>query len=74
MKNRKQKIKKKRQKNYLISQLMCPKIIRNGFDWLIKQSMMGKKLQIIRDKLKDKTNNDIWILFDTEKEDKKKKQ
>ena len=53
MKNRKQKIKKKRQKNYLISQLMCPKIIRNGFDWLIKQSMMGKKLQIIRDKLKD---------------------
>ena len=43
MKNRKQKIFKKRQKNYLISQLMSPKIIRNGFDWLIKQSMMGKK-------------------------------
>ena len=53
---------------------MCPKIIRNGFDWLIKQSMMGKKLQIIRDKLKDKTTNDIWILFDTEKEAEKKKQ
>ena len=50
---------------------MCPKIIRNWFDWLIKQSMMGKK--IIRDKLKNKAIN-IWIPLDTEKEDRKKKQ
>ena len=33
-------------------------IIRNWFDQLIKQNMMGKKPKTIRDKLKDKTNND----------------
>ena len=27
---------------------------------------MGKKLKIIRDKLKDKIINDIWTLFETE--------
>ena len=35
---------------------------------------MGKKPKIIRDKLKDKTLNDIWALFETkEKEDRKKR-
>ena len=34
-------------------------IIRNWFDWLIKQSVMGKKPNIIRDKLKDKIINNI---------------
>ena len=29
---------------------------------------MGKKPQIIGDKLKDKTVNDIWQLFETEEE------
>ena len=33
-------------------------IIRNWFDQLIKQNMMWKKPKTIRDKLKDKTNND----------------
>ena len=33
-------------------------IIRNWFDQLIKQNMMGKKPKTIRDRLKDKTNND----------------
>ena len=33
-------------------------IIRNWFDQLIKQNMMGKKPKIIRDKLKNKTM--IW--------------
>ena len=42
-------------------------IIRNWFHQLIKQSVIGKKPIIIIDKLKDKTINDIWILFDTEK-------
>ena len=32
-------------------------IIRNWFDQLIKQSVMGKKPEIIRDQLKDKTIN-----------------
>ena len=51
-------------------------IIRNWFDWLIKQSVMGKKPKIIRDKLKDKIINNIWELFniEKEKEDRKKKQ
>ena len=43
-------------------------IKRNWFDWLIKQSVMGKKPKIIRDKLKDEIINDIWTLFETEKE------
>ena len=34
-------------------------IIRNWFDWLIKQSVIGKKPKIIRDRLKDTTFNDI---------------
>ena len=34
-------------------------IIRNWFDWLIKQSVIGKKTKIIRDRLKDTTFNDI---------------
>ena len=29
------------------------------YDWLIKQSVIGKKTKIIRDKLKDKIINDI---------------
>ena len=33
---------------------------------------MGKKPKIIRNKLKDKIINDIWRLFDTEKEKRKK--
>ena len=49
-------------------------IIKNWFDRLIKQNVMRKKPKIIRDKLKDQTINDIWILFETaeEKEDRKK--
>ena len=49
-------------------------IIKNWFDRLIKQNVMWKKPKIIRDKLKSKTINDIWILFETaeEKEDRKK--
>ena len=46
-------------------------IIRNWFDWLIKQSVMRKKQKIIGDKLKEKKVNDIWRLFATEKEDRK---
>ena len=45
-------------------------IIRNWFDRLIKQSVMEKKPEIISDKLKDKTINDICRLFDSEKEKK----
>ena len=39
-------------------------IIRNWFDRSIKQSVMGKKPKLIRDKLNDKIINDIWRLFD----------
>ena len=52
-------------------------VVRNWFDQLIKQSVMGKKPKIIRDKLKDKIINVVWTIFDTEKEReerKKKKQ
>ena len=35
---------------------------------------MGKKPKIIRHKLKDKIINDILRLFETEKEDRKKKK
>ena len=50
-------------------------IKRNWFDRLIKESVMRKKSKIIRDKLKDKTINDIWTLFEREeeKEDRKKR-
>ena len=49
-------------------------IIRNWFDRLIKQSVMGKKPKLIRDRLKDKIINNISRLFDIEKvkEDRKK--
>ena len=51
-------------------------IIRNWFDRLIKQSVMGKKPKLIRDRLKDKIINNISRLFDIEKvkADRKKKQ
>ena len=47
------------------------------YDWLIKQSagkgesagkLMGKKPNINTGKLKEKIINDIWRLFETEKE------
>ena len=41
--------------------------------WSIKQNVMGEKPKIIRDKVKDKVINDIWILFET-KTDKKKRR
>ena len=51
-------------------------IIRNWFDQLIKQNVMGEKSKIILKKLKDKIINDIWTLFQTEqkKQSRKKKQ
>ena len=49
-------------------------IIRNWFDWLIKQSVIGKKPKIIRDRLKDTIFNDIWQLFDAGKEKKTEKR
>ena len=49
-------------------------VVRNWFDQLIKQSVMGKKPKIIRDKLKDKIINVIWTIFDTEKERKERKK
>ena len=42
-------------------------IKKNWYDRLLKQTVVkGKKLIIIRDKLKDKTIRDIWTLFETE--------
>ena len=49
-------------------------ILRNWFDWLIKQSVIGKRPKIIRDRLKDKIFNDIWQLFDAGKEKRQKKK
>ena len=50
-------------------------IIRNWFDWLIKQNVTGKKPKIIRDKLTDNTINDVRKLFETEeKEEDRKKE
>ena len=49
-------------------------IIRNRFDRLIKQSVIGKKPKIIRDKLKDRIINDNWRHFDTEKKIRQKKE
>ena len=42
----------------------------------IKQDEMGEKPKLIRDKLKDIKINDIWTIFETEKEkeDRKKKK
>ena len=48
--------------------------IRNWIDQLIKQNVMRKKPQIVRDKLKDKIINDIWRLIDTEKEKEERKR
>ena len=39
-------------------------IIRNRFDGLIKQNVMRKKPNTIRDKFKDKIINDIWTFWD----------
>ena len=49
-------------------------IMRKWFNRLIKQSVMGKKPKIKRDKLKDKRINDIGRLFETEKEKKDRKK
>ena len=50
-------------------------IIRNWFDWLIKQNGTGKKPKIIRDKLTDNTINNVRKLFETEeKEEDRKKE
>ena len=49
-------------------------IIRNRFDRLIKQSVIGKKPKIIRDELKDRIINDIWRNFETEKKNKTEKR
>ena len=43
-------------------------VIKNWFDRLIKQNMRENKPKITRDKLKNKTINGIWTLFETEKE------
>ena len=54
------------------------KIIRpikiNWFDRLIKQTVMRKKTNIIRDRLKDKIINDIWIVFEREEEKEEEKK
>ena len=34
---------------------------------------MGKRRKIIRDKLKDRTFNNFWTLFEKKKEERKKK-
>ena len=49
-------------------------IIRNWFDWLMKQNVMGKKSNIITNKLRDKTINDIWTFFETEKQKENRKK
>ena len=48
-------------------------IIGNWFDWLIKQSVMGKKPKIIRGKLEDKIINDIWRILILKKKKKTEK-
>ena len=48
-------------------------IIGNWFDWLIKQSVIGKKPKIIRDKLEDKIINDIWRILILKKKKKTEK-
>ena len=49
-------------------------ITRNWFDRLFKQNMRKNKPKITRDKLKNKTINDIWTLFETEKEKENRKK
>ena len=48
-------------------------VTRNWFDRLIEQSVVGKKPKIIIDKLNEKIINDIWRLFDAEKEELKRR-
>ena len=48
-------------------------IIRNWFDWLIKQNVTGKKPKIIRDKLTDNTINNVRKLFETEEKEEEEK-
>ena len=49
-------------------------IIRKWFDRLINTNVMGKKPELIRDKLKDKIIWDISRCFETKKEKRKKKK
>ena len=49
-------------------------IIVKWFDWVIDKNVMGKKAEIIRDKLKDKIIRDISRLFQTKEEERKKKK
>ena len=49
-------------------------IIVKWFDWLIDKNVMGKKPEIIRDKLKDKIIRGISRLFQTKEEERKKKK
>ena len=49
-------------------------IIVKWFDWLIDKNVMGKKPEIIRDKLKDKIIRDTSRLFQTKEEERKKKK
>ena len=49
-------------------------IIVKWFDWLIDKNVMGKKAEIIRDKLKDKIIRDTSRLFQTKEEERKKKK
>ena len=44
------------------------------FDRLIKQIVMEKKLNIIKDKANDKVINDIWTLFETEEEKEERRK
>ena len=44
------------------------------FDRLIKQIVMEKKLNIIRDKANDKVINDIQTLFETEEEKEERRK
>ena len=47
-------------------------IIRKWFDRLVNKNVMRKKPKIIRNKLKDEIINDIWTLFETKNEERKK--
>ena len=49
-------------------------VIRKWLNWLINKNVMGKKLKIIRDKLKDNIIRDLRKLFESNKEERKKKK
>ena len=50
-------------------------IKKNYYDQLIKQTMpRERKGKVVRDKLKDKTINDISILFETKEEKQERKE